>query len=147
MAGSRYPSRSMDVESHVVVSAEHAIAGVEPDTDADATLLRPAVRRHRPDHPDRGPQCRRRVDEHAEERIALGGDFDPALGGNRLAYESRMLAKHGGPIGTEIRRQAGRAFDVADEKGDGPGWKLHHVEGSRYRAGRVAGTDWPMESP
>ena len=38
-----------------------------------------------------------------------------------------MLPEHGRPIGTEFRRQAGRAFDIADEKGDGPGWKLHHA--------------------
>ena len=76
-----------------------------------------------------GGHCGRCVSEDDEERIAFGAAFDPAMRGERGPQDPVMtLQDLGVVLWTELEREPGRAFDVREQKGDGPGreaWPLH----------------------
>jgi hypothetical protein len=61
-----------------------------------------------------------------EEAVALGVDFAPAVVRPRLAQEALVVGEHLGVAVAETLRQSGGAFDVGEQKGDGPRWQVRH---------------------
>ena len=94
---------------------------MKPYPDADRSLC------------ERRLGVRRRSDgaisvlERDEERVALGVDLDPAVGGERRPQHPPVLDQHVGIPVAELVQQPRRALDVGEEKGHGPGRKVSHA--------------------
>ena len=77
-------------------------------------------RRERPLGVDCGRDRGRRGGEHDEERVTLGADLGPAVGGPRGAQEVAMHGEHVAiAFGPELLDEPGRAFDVGEQEGQG----------------------------
>ena len=104
----------MDIGADVAFVSQQGRSGVQTDAHPDRTALEAlgdsASRRQR--------TGRRR--ERDEEGVALRIDLDPALPAEGLAQDTSMLCQCPRVrIRPQLVKQAGRAFHVAEQEGDG----------------------------
>ena len=101
----------MDVLADVTLSV---LAGVQPHPDPDQAGLE----RHIPRSPS--SDCRPRIGEHIEERIALSVHLDTALGREDFAKHSPMLCQRlRVRLRPELLQQPRRPLDVREQESDG----------------------------
>ena len=125
MRGRHDPRRSVDVDAHVDAGGQLGLAGMDPDADLDDGASCPRLRGHRPLDPDRGPESVAGGPEDREERVTLRADLgaDARAGG---PDELVMPAEERSVIGSERLDEPGRALDVGEHEGGGPGRQLGH---------------------
>src|SRR5215208_7506071 len=90
MARGRDPRRAMDIHSDIVVGAEPAFAGVDPDPNTQLRPRRPRVVGKSTLDVSR---CRDRAEsarEDTEERVSLGTDDRAAVGVDRVPDDLRV---------------------------------------------------------
>jgi hypothetical protein len=120
VARSGDPCRSVDVDPDIALVGDDRLAGMEADPHPDRPGLERllTVRRRR--------ERVFRAGERHEEGIALGVDLDTVVAGERFAEDSPVIGQRGSVSVAELAEQAGRPFDVGEEKGDGAGRQLSH---------------------
>ena len=115
------PGRPVHVDAAVVVPAQGPLAGVQAHPDPHREPGRPPVAGQAPLGGHRGPDRRHRAGERREEGIAFGADLDPVAVPDRLAQDRRVLVAHRPVAVAQVLQQPGRALDVGEQEGDGPG--------------------------
>ena len=131
MPGRADARRLVHVHADVALLRQQRLAGVKPHPDANRFRLERVL----------GLSCRgerlARVGERDEEGIALRVDLHASVRGERLPQQATVLRQRLGVLaGAELVQQARRAFDVREEKGDGPAGQLSHAAIIRdYAAG------------
>ena len=115
------PCGAVDVVADVGPGADHAQAGVQAHPDLDRVdAMGKRAGRQRPLGVDRGRDRRRRRREDDEERVALGADLEPVVGGPGGPEQVAMAVEHVAVgLGPELLDELGRAFDVGEQEGQG----------------------------
>ena len=114
MGSSADAGGAVDVDPDVALVSQLWLAGVDPHPDGNLECaLRLLGRRQRV----------RGAGEDDEEGVALGVDLDPAVAFERLAEDAAVLAQDVGIALAELVEEPGRALDVGEDEGDGPGGK------------------------
>src|SRR2546427_6536660 len=127
VAGARHPSGAMDVQAEIFVADEGGLAGVQADPYLDRRAIRPGVLLQSPlDGGRTGARLERAVEDD-EEGIALGPKLVATVGGERLALDRVMGEEDIRVPLAELLDQPCRAFDIAEEEGDGAGWQRAHA--------------------
>ena len=144
MPGTGDPGRPVDVEADVVVATQPALAGVDAHADANAAFDWPGFRRQCPLRVRRSVHGPGRAREDDEERVALGRNFDPAGGLERLSEDRVMAIEHRPERRPKRVDELGRAFDVSEQEGQRPGRQLarghiRRIRPTRERAVPFAG--------
>ena len=132
------PGRPVDVDADVVVPAQHPLAGVQAHPHPHREPLRPGVGGQAPLGRHRGPDRRHRAREGGEERVALGADLDPVPVPDGPAQDGRVLVPDRRVASAQLLEQPGRALDVGEQEGDGPGRQRRHLGPAGGGAGRSA---------
>ena len=134
MGGSRDPRRPMDVEAHVVVPAEDALARVESHSNTDCPDPGgPGFGREGALCGDRRRHCRHGAPEDDEECVSLGRDLDPTGRLDRSAHHGVVAFDERAEGRAQGGHEAGRPLDVREQerqRTDG--------EGSSARPGQLA---------
>jgi hypothetical protein len=125
------PGRPVHVDADVVVPAQHPLAGVQAHPHPHREPLRPPVGGQAPLGRHRGPDRRPRAGEDGEERVALGADLDPLPVPDGPAQEGRVLVPDRRVASAQLLEQPGRALDVGEQEGDGPGRQLRDLGPAR----------------
>ena len=133
------PGRAVDVDADVVVPAQHPLAGVQAHAHPHREPLRPGVGGQAPLGRHRGPDRRHRAREGGEERVALGADLDPVPIPDGPAQDGRVLVPDRRVASAQLLEQPGRALDVGEQEGDGPGRQLRDLGPGRRRRWPVGG--------
>jgi hypothetical protein len=117
------PGGANDVEAEVALVPDRRLTGVQTHANAHLLALGPGV----------GVEAALRVDcggnriagsrEREEEAVSLRVDLSSVAGDECLANDPPVLAGHLGVAVAQLLQQLGRAFDVREDEGDGPGRK------------------------
>ena len=132
MGGAAEPRGVVDVDAPVVVVADLNVAGMDAHPDAQRAVVRPLGRFERILCGGGSPQRGTRLAERDEERVAVGVDFDAAVGGPHLAQDLVMSRQYVAVEVADLLQQPRRALDVAEEQGQVavrqlylPGCRIH----------------------
>ena len=126
MARRADPRRADDVEPEVALVADRRLAGVQPHPHPHRRAVGPRVGLERALGGDRGADGVPGAAERVEERVALRVDLRAAVGGERLAHDPAVVARHLGVGVAELLEQPGRALDVGEHERDGSGRQRRH---------------------
>ena len=111
----------MDGEPVVLVRGDRRLARVDPHAHARLDSVRPVVARERLLRGERGERSVLRASEGDEERVALRADAFAAGVLEDGAQHAVMLGEHVSVLVSQLPDERGRAFDVGEEEGVGPG--------------------------
>ena len=111
---------AVHVEPDIALVGDLRLAGVDADANADRARREAGLDLLRCRH------CIRGTGERAEERVALGVDLDTAMLSESAAHELAVLGECVRVRVSQLVEQLRRAFDVAEEKGDGAGRQVGH---------------------
>src|SRR5262245_33283332 len=128
----------MNPDADVALLSESRLAGVQAHAHLDLHALRPLVRGEVALCVERCGDGVLRGVERDEEGIALCVHHPPAMRGERGPQNLLMSCEElVVELLADAAQQSGRALDVAEQKGDGPGWEfaLAHDPQASPRAG------------
>jgi len=127
------PARPVDFPTDVVVVASQGFSCVQTGANANPSAFGPLVGFEITLPFNR---CRERITrsmKHDKEGIALGVDFDSIVRCKRPSQNLAMRGEELSPASvTEAIREAGRAFNVGEQKCENPARQLfHRLESTR----------------
>jgi hypothetical protein len=125
---------TMDAEADVALPADGRLGCVDADADAYLLSMGPRVVRERALRQEGRGDGVLRAGEGDEERVALRVDLVTARSLEGGAKQALMLGQDAAVLVAKRFQQARRAFDVAEEERDRPGWKLRHLHDLRTGA-------------
>ncbi len=118
VGGRADPRRTMHIQTHVVVPAEHGFAAVQTHPHAHPPTVRPGLSRQdalRVGRAEHGRACGR---ERGEDRIAGGGHRDATMRGDGSPNDLVVALQDVRVPPVEVQQEPRRALDVGDEEGD-----------------------------
>jgi hypothetical protein len=135
VAGRADPGRAMDVHAHVAGRSLGGLTGVDAHPDADIGAVRPNVVRDaalgRDGAEERGPGRREREVEAVASRALL----QAVVLAKGFAEQSVVVGQDGRVLTSQRMEQLGRALDVGEDEGHGPGRDAVHARRSLTRSG------------
>jgi hypothetical protein len=134
VAGRADTGRPMDAETDVALPADGRLGSVDADADPYLLSVGPGVARERALRGESSGDRVLRAGEGDEERVTLRVDLVAACFLEGGAEQALMLGQDVSVLVAKRFQQARRAFDVAEEEGDRPGWKLRHLHDLRTGA-------------
>ena len=134
VAGRADACRTMDVDAHVAGRGLGGLAGVDAHADADVGAVRPLVARDAALSGDGAEECRPGRGEREVEAVAGRALLHAVVLPEGLAEQSMVVGEHGRVPTSQGMEQLGRALDVGEDEGHGPGRDAVHAGRSLTRS-------------